>query len=322
VRIHLPNSAHLANIDAFLRGFDPSNPESLKVSIHERWVSVHPFALALTACLGATCRARGGRVSANAPDHRSVAYLIRMGLFNVLGVDPGRTITEHEASGRFIPLTQIRNAVELKAAIKDLVPLLHAPPAVADPIRYVFSEMARNVLEHAESPVGAFVCAQYYRSSNRIAIGIADAGIGIRQSIGVSHRVTDDASAIRLALQPGVTGTTRRIGGTEFNAGAGLFFTKSIAALGRNIFLLSSGSSAFKLLPGPETRQLKLFADPMGDSHRFLNTPAWQGTAVGIDINVQEGVEFASLLSEIRKAYNIDVKKSRKAYYKKIRFGR
>jgi hypothetical protein len=60
----------------------------------------------------------------------------------------------------------------------------------------------------------------------------------------------------------------------------------------------------------------------MGDSHRFLNTPAWQGTAVGIDINVHEGVEFASLLSEIRKAYNIDVKKSRKAYYKKIRFGR
>jgi hypothetical protein len=44
------------------------------------------------------------------------------------------------------------------------------------------------------------------------------------------------------------------------------------------------------------------------------------GTVVGIDVSVREDVEFASLLSEIRKAYSIDVKKSRKAYYKKIRF--
>lgn len=136
----------------------------------------------------------------------------------------------------------------------------------------------------------------------------------------MSHRVTDDASGIRLALQPGITGTTSRIGGTEFNAGAGLFFTKSIAALGRNIFLLASGSSAFKLLPGPERKQLALFPDPAGDSHRFLNVPHWQGTVVGIDVSVREDVEFASLLSQIRKAYSIDVKKSRKAYYKKIRF--
>ena len=163
---------------------------------------------------------------------------------------------------------------------------------------------------------------RYYKSSNRIAIGIADAGIGVRETIGVSHRVTDDASAIRLALQPGITGTTSRIGGTEFNAGAGLFFTKSIAALGRNIFVLASGANAFKLLPGRESKQLKLFPDPMEDSHRFLDIPRWQDTVVGIDVSVREDVEFAKLLSEIRKAYKIDVSKSRKDYYKKIRFAR
>jgi len=64
-------------------------------------VSVHPFTLALTACMGAVCLANGGRVQiANIPDHRSIAYLMRMGLFGVLQIDPGRTITAHEASGR------------------------------------------------------------------------------------------------------------------------------------------------------------------------------------------------------------------------------
>lgn len=42
---------------------------------------------------------RHAAVTANVPTHRSVAYLIRMGLFDALGIDPGRAITEHEASG-------------------------------------------------------------------------------------------------------------------------------------------------------------------------------------------------------------------------------
>lgn len=273
--------------------------------------------------MGARCRAQGGEIRvADIPGHRSIAYLIRMKLFDVLGMEPGRQITEHEASGRFIPLTQIQSSHDLKAAITDLVPLLHAPPHVADPIRYVFSEMARNVLEHSGSPVGAFVCAQYYRKSNRIAIGIADAGIGIRASMARSHNVATDKDAIRLALQPGVTGTTSRLGGTEFNAGAGLFFTKSIAALSRNFFLLYSGDALFKLLRTPQAQQSELHADPAMDRHRFVEEPHWPGTAVGIDVSVEQEIEFAMLLDEIRKAYSIDLKKRKRAYYKKIRFKR
>lgn len=322
MKVHLPNSAHLRNIGGFLGGLDCSNPDVLDFSIHPHWVSVHPFTLALTACVGALYRSRGGEVHVEVPDHRSVAYLIRMGLFRLLGVDPGREITEHEASGRFIPLTQIRTTADLKVAITDLVPLLHAPPHVADPIRYVFSEMARNVLEHAASPIGGFVCAQYYAKSQRIAIGIADAGIGVKASMSRSHPVKTDAEAIRLALQPGVTGTTARIGGTEFNAGAGLFFTKSIASLSRNFFLLYSGDKAFKLLRTPQAKAPVLYADPDMDRHTFVDAPPWRGTAVGIDVSVDQETEFARLLAAIGKAYSTDVKKRRKAYYKQIRFQR
>jgi len=72
----------------------------------------------------------------------------------------------------------------------NLVPLLHAPPQVADQFKYVFSEMVRNVLEHSQSPVGAFVAAQYYAETKRIAIGIADAGIGIYEHLRQFHDVS------------------------------------------------------------------------------------------------------------------------------------
>ena len=48
-------------------------------------------------------------------------------------------------------------------------------------------------------------------------------GVGIKTTIATVHRVISDSDAIRLALTPGITGTTRRIGGTDYNAGAGLF---------------------------------------------------------------------------------------------------
>ncbi len=321
MKIFLPNSAHLQNIDGFLATYEPMPADELVFGMHKKWVSVHPAVLAMTACAGALAAHRRARTRGAVSQIGSLTYLIRMGLFKHLKVDPARTITEHDESGRFIPLTQIRNTRDLRDAITNLVPLLHAPKAVADPIRYVFSEMVRNALEHSSSPVGAFVCAQYFKKTDRISIGIADAGVGIRQSMQQSHTVRSDEAAIRLALQPGVTGVTSRLGGNEFNAGAGLFFTKSIAALSRNYFVLYSGKSLFKLLKRPSASEPELHADPRDDKHRFVISPEWPGTLVGIDIRVESGAEFSDLLEAIRSAYSIDVKAGKKKRYRQqIRF--
>lgn len=319
MRIFLPNSANLQNITALLRHLDLSTPGELEFSMHPKWVAVHPVVLATAACLAVKFRESGGRVVGTATPVPTLAYLIRMGLFNFLGLDPGKEIHEHEESGRFIPITQIRNSEELKQAIVNLVPLLHAPAAVADPIKYVFSEMVRNALEHSLSSVGAFVCAQYYRESKRISVGIADAGIGILNSMRRYHNVTSSETATRLALQPGITGATSRIGGNESNAGAGLFFTKSIAILSRNYFFLYSGDSMFRLMKTRKRYQPELHTDPVNDPHKFVAAPPWAGTVVGIDLNIAQGIEFSELLKQIRQAYFIDVKR-KKDYAKKIRF--
>jgi len=319
MRIFLPNSANLQNITSLLGSLNLQDHQCLEFSMHPKWVAVHPVVLSMTACLAAYVKQNGGVISGTATDIRTLPYLMRMGLFNYLGIDPRKGIVEHEESGRFVPLTQIKTNDELKATIANLVPLLHAPSAVADPIRYVFSEMVRNALEHSRSPVGAFVCAQYYSQSRRIAIGIADAGIGILSSMERSHPVRTSSEALRMALQPGISGTTSRIGGNEFNAGAGLFFTKSIATLSRNRFFLYSGDSMFRLMKTRKRHDPVLQADPIRDPHTFVEAPFWPGTVVGIDLNIEQGVEFSTLLEQIRKAYFLDVK-SKKDYTRRIRF--
>lgn len=320
MRLHLPNSAFLGNIETYVRRVDSSAPESLEVTFNDRWVAVHPLVLATVACAGATVRARGGIVGVAIPSARSLPYFVRMRLFEHLGVDPGLTIQEHEAAGRFIPLTQIRTKEQLSAFIIDMIPLLHATPQEADPIKYVVSELVRNALEHSRSQVGAFVCAQYFSTSGRLAIAVADSGIGILGSMQTHHHVATAEEAIALALQPGVTGTTSKWGGTEYNAGAGLFFTKAIACASRNFFVAYSGDAMFKLRRTAAGTTPRINPDPADDvATRHADLPPWPGTAVGIDVSMDESVTFDELLSDIRDVYFVDVRK-RKRTFKKARF--
>jgi anti-sigma regulatory factor (Ser/Thr protein kinase) len=318
MKIHLPNSAFLGNIDTFLNSFDPSDKHTLEVTFNEKWLFVHPVVLSMVAALGLTVDSKyviTGEIKA-----RSGHYLPRMKLFDFLGVDSGISISEHESAGRFIPLTQIKNSDELTEFLKDMIPLLHLEPKHVDPIRYIVSELARNVLEHARTKDGAILSAQYHKKSNTIRVGIADTGIGIKESINQSWGARTDLEALKLALTPGVTGTTKREGGTEFNAGAGLFFIKSIAHVNRNFFVIYSGNAMYKLLKRKATGII-LHSNPDSDQHsERQDLPYWNGTVVGIDISLDTTSEFTALLELIRVSYSKALRERKEARYKKARF--
>lgn len=253
---------------------------------------------------------------------KSKHYLERMGLFRLLNIKAGISIAEHEPSGRFIPLTRITTSQELTRFITDIIPLLHLDPEHTDSIKYVVSELIRNVLEHSRSEQGAVVSAQYYKKSNTIKIGIVDSGVGIKKTINNAYPAKTDLEAIRLALTPGITGTTQRIGGTEYNAGAGLFFIKSIAQINREFFMVYSGNAMYKLLKSkPELKHITLHGDPFHDRHsKGEEYPHWQGTVVGIDISIGKTKEFSVLLDLIRDVYTKTIKERKKDGYRKPRF--
>ncbi|HVC09372.1 MAG TPA: ATP-binding protein [Elusimicrobiota bacterium] len=319
MKIHLPNSAFLGNIDPFIRGFDPSSPDRLEISANDKWISVHPAAISMVAALGLSVKPEN--ILRQKFEARSSHYFARMGLFKLLNIPTGIAITEHESAGRFIPLTQIRASAELTRFITEMIPLLHLEAEQAKTLGYIVSELVRNVLEHAEAPNGALLCAQYYKKSNAIRIGIADTGVGIKATITRSHRADTDLDAIRLALMPGITGTTPMEGGTEQNAGAGLFFIKSIASVNRDFFVIYSGTGLYKLLKKSSARRLRLHADPFEDRHAQDGAmPYWRGTVVGVDITLNQTEEFSRLLDAIRETYGSAVRERRREKYRRPRF--
>lgn len=321
MRIFLPNSASLQNFEGFLRRFSPDDEGVLNFEMHPKWVAVHPAAIAFTACVADYVSSLGGRHEGTVHPVKSLPYVKRMRLFDFLNLDSGAPIVEHDQSGRFIPLQRITRPKDLSDFIVNMIPLLHAQPEEVEPIRYVISELTRNVLEHSRSANGAFICAQFYKMSKTLSLGIADAGIGIRTALSQSHSPTSDWEALRLAMVPGVTGTTRRIGGNDYNAGAGLFFTKSIAHASRNHFLLYSGTALFKLLPTKAKQRIALHSDAADDHHtRREDMPNWRGTLVGIDLSIKQDIPFTSLMGLIRDVFSVDVKKQRKETYRKARF--
>lgn len=320
MRIYLPNSAFLGNIDPFLRSFDTSNPDVLEVGANKKWISIHPVVLAMIAALGLTIRREN--IFFEKLEAKSKHYLERIGLFRLLGLESGIKVTEHESAGRFIPLSKISSSDDLSRFIIEMIPLLHLEPHQSEPIKYVISELVRNVFEHSCSRDGAILCAQFYKKSNTVRIGIVDSGIGIKESINVSYHVKSDIEAIKLALTPGITGTTSKIGGTEFNAGAGLFFIKSIAKVNKDFFMLYSGSAMYKLLKtGANAKRTPLYIDPFKDRHsKSEKLPYWHGTAVGIDIELDQKQEFAELLDFMRDVYVKAISDQKKSKYKKARF--
>lgn len=318
MRIHIPNSVWLGNIDPFLKGFAPTNPDELKITFNKKWMSIHPMVLAMIAALG--IKTDPSKIECEKLEARSKHYLERMRLFNFLQVTSGIMMTEHEPAGKFVPLTQIKDGAALTKFITEVTPLLHLEPKNAEPIRYIMSELIRNVLEHSLSTYGAIVCAQYYKKSNTIRIGIADTGIGIWKSINQSYNPKNDLDAIRLALIPGITGTTKREGGTEQNAGAGLFFIKSIASVNSDFFVIYSGKAMYKLLKR-KGKKIELHADPFEDNHsKKDDLPSWEGTAVGIDLSLDTTQEFSLLLKLLNETFNKAIKERKKARYKKPQF--
>lgn len=318
MKIHLPNSAFLGNLDAFLRGFNPSPSNFFEITANNKWISVHPVVLSMIAALGLTVKPEN--IHCEKLEAKSRHYLVRMGLFKTLNISSDINLVEHEAAGRFIPITQIRTSTELSKFITEMIPLLHLEPEQATTIGYIVSELGRNVIEHAQAENGALLCAQYYKKSNAIRIGIADTGVGIKATINRSHTAQTDLEAIQLALWPGITGVTQREGGTAQNAGAGLFFIKSIASVNRDFFVIYSGNALYKLLK-KSTKRPHLNADPFRDRHsKEENLPHWHGTVVGVDITLDQTEEFSRLLDEIRKTYSMAVRERKQARYKQPRF--
>jgi anti-sigma regulatory factor (Ser/Thr protein kinase) len=321
MKVHFTNQGNLRNFQRFVESLDFSEPETLDISTHQKWVTVHPINLALAGALAIEVGKERTRIVGNVPE--SGRYLDRMGLYELTSTQSPFSYQKKEEAGRFIPLRVIKTATDQSRFISDVIPLLHLSEDNAKVVKYVLGELVRNVLEHSLAQHGAIVAAQYYKKTNRVSIGICDTGIGIKRSLETFWHPKTDIAALKLALTPGITGTTHKEGGTAENAGAGLFFIKSIAKITRNYFAIYSGNAEYTLLKHDKRvkHQPRLYADPERDPHGELaNAPHFQGTLVAIDISLDETPEFTKLLAEIGNVYDSAIRERKREKYKKPKF--
>ena len=321
MKIFLSNQGNLRNFRPFVESLDLSNPNKLEITTHDKWITVHPANLVLVAALAIEIGTKKAEIVGEIPD--TGRYLDRMGLFRLIKTPSPFSYHKKEEAGRFVPIKIIKTSEEQSRFITDMIPLLHLSEKNATVIKYIIGELVRNVLEHSFAKSGAIVAAQYYRKTNRVSIGICDTGIGIWKSLQTYWHPKTDIEAIKLALTPGVTGTTRREGGTAENAGAGLFFIKSIAKITRNYFAIYSGSAEYTL--HKYNKRIKgmprLYADPNRDRHSEINNaPSFHGTLVAVDISLDETPEFNELLASIGAVYDKAIRERKRERYKKPKF--
>ena len=210
----------------------------------------------------------------------------------------------HESTVNLPKSIMVHNSLDVEQYFDNQLPQLNLQSNDLLLVKYIISEITRNTFEHAHAPTGASLSVVYSQKSNTLRIGIADRGIGLLTSLQSSHEVQNDYDAILTALTPGITGTTSREGGSPQNAGAGLFFVKSIAVWLQSHFLVYSGTGLYKLLKR-KTQRIKLNAQAELDHASGGNSyPKWLGTAVGIDIPLGKIDNFDTILSKIREEYS------------------
>ena len=311
----------LVTFDYFLKNIDLSEPSYLEIKTRGNWLNVHPAALVFAAALAQTVGKERTTIENTAG--KSGLYLDRMGLYKFSTSPSPYRYASHEETGRFVPIRQVRNADEQSRFISDLIPILHLDPEKSQLIYYVMGELIRNVLEHSLSKNGAFVAAQYRPKGHVLSFGVCDTGIGLYRSLSRLHAPQDDVDTIRLALTPGVSGTSfSDTVWTEDNAGAGLYIVKNLARMTRHYFVIYSGTALYKLLKyDKRTLRARIHSDPFDDKHKITqNLPNFSGTLIGIDIALDNAENFNLLMEDIKKSFSQTIRERKQRQYRKVRF--
>lgn len=141
-----------------------------------------------------------------------------------------------------IPATQFKNAEEQQKAVSRIVnAILGAIPHIERKelaaLEWSINEITDNVLNHAQSGIGGLVqVSTFQRVRKRIEYIVADAGVGIPQTLRQTHPdLTTDAAALDQAIREGVT-RDKSVG-----QGNGLFGSYQICSHSKGFFQVESG---------------------------------------------------------------------------------
>lgn len=120
------------------------------------------------------------------PDDKDVcSYLNRMGFYQHLGYEFDYPYTKWDPDGRFIELKSFNeeNQDDVVNEITKCLARLGLSEQVQRALQFTFDELIDNACSHSNSCSNSYVCAQLFPSTMELHLAIADAGIGIPESL-------------------------------------------------------------------------------------------------------------------------------------------
>lgn len=191
----------------------------------------------------------------------AMAYASNAGFLDTLGVKHARFARGANGSSTFIPITprKVRDLFTgqplfrpagdiIQEDAENLSAILSQSRkgVLFDTLSYSIREIIRNVVEHSKADE-FLMAAQCWIAAGTAEIAIADPGIGIAAGLSSNSKYNpaDDAEALALATQPGVSGAIipRHSDDAWVNSGYGLYMARGLAD-GKQGFTLASGKAA------------------------------------------------------------------------------
>lgn len=180
-------------------------------------------------------------------------YLQRIDFFDNLGLELPEDFKRHDAGNAFVPLREIVPGpvtVANESIPTDLARCVadHDGNDVFQLSQYALGEVIANLKQHACER--GFVCAQYSQKQEMARIGIADSGIGIRESFrrtSAPHYREEMTDGQVLELAMSLHGSSkahlRTAYGESANRGVGLTITRFMVAESYGHFFIASGTA-------------------------------------------------------------------------------
>ena len=147
-------------------------------------------------------------------------YLVTHGVFDAMrehivfrGPQPEDVVTRRSHFRQMVPCTHFTNSNAVERLANEMEEKFRTEffgyASILQTCNMVFSELAENVVYHADSGGGYVLAQQYnYHQGPVVEIAVADCGIGIRSSLRKNQhlsRVDADEDAIHLAISEGVS---------------------------------------------------------------------------------------------------------------------
>ncbi|MBI4219623.1 MAG: hypothetical protein HY682_05715 [Chloroflexi bacterium] len=215
-----------------------------------------PSAVAWCAVYCMLTRRLGRHCELLVPENRGVAtYLKSTGLFRVLqevGVElDDRGLGDGSSNQTIIPLSRFNTETEgerlANLALERLGEYRLGAANLHSVVAENFAELAFNVAQHSESPIGGVGLVQFFdfREGPRFTIVVADGGIGIRSALwknqALRTKIHYDWTAIELASRERISGTG------EATRGIGLYGVAEDARRGGRQLIIHSGIGVLEI---------------------------------------------------------------------------